>query len=183
MQFAIQHHLSGESIANKEIERKGSEDQHAAANVQDVYIMEGGHDAIRKRPVESVTTSSLNNNEPNNHSHSPSSSLQQHCRINKRVCYHASQQFGHYPKCQVFTMGGGAITSTLCGHAIHLLSLFEYYGQSPHEYSGMVIGYAHGIFDNEFGVMSVLGVALAKPIMLGMNEGTFVKWVWWYLLD
>ena len=56
-------------------------------------------------------------------------------------------------------------------------------GKVPMRIVGGTLGMSMMPLIMGLGVVSVLGVALAKPIMLGMNEGTFVKWVWWYLLD
>jgi hypothetical protein len=183
--YAIQHHLSGDS---RKTERKDSEDpvNTKPQKLQDLHEVdvEGGRDAVKKRPA-----SSPENNETYN-------------ELSERSEGTHSRKSGHKSKSSqliwAITVGliGGCATMLTNAMGpilnVYLLSVAELSPQSyvgtramffcflnmgkiPMRIVGGTLGMSMVPLILGLGIVSVVGVFMAKPIMLKMNENTFVK--------
>ena len=181
--YAIEHHISGDSRDEK-MERKGSDDVIDGIQKNDI---EGGHDinedddTIKQRLVSETThDSAIDNNQYNNHSNSNRSTT-------------TTSRF--FWAIAVGAIGGCATMLTNSMGPIlniYLLSVeqlspqsyvgtramffcFLNMGKLPMRIWGGTLGLPMLPLAVGLGLVSVLGVFLAKPIMMGMNEKTFVK--------
>jgi hypothetical protein len=184
--FAIQHHLSGDS---RKDERKGSDDPIVIdtndacqqTKLQDLHEVdvEGGQDAVKKRPVSSPENDDVNNEGA-------------HIRKSSGQKTKSSQLLWAIT---VGLIGGSATMLTNAMGPIlnvYLLSVAELSPQSyvgtramffcflnlgkiPMRIVGGTLGMPMMPLVLGLGIPSVVGVFLAKPIMLKMNEKTFVK--------
>jgi hypothetical protein len=183
--YAIQHHLSGDSKEHK-IERKGSEDSnnndHAYQHKLHEVDIEGGHDDIKKRQTNNSSSSSNNHAKSINGTNTLKS---KHHSTTSRLLWAIT----------VGTIGGCATMLTNSMGPIlnvYLLSVAELSPQSyvgtramffcflnlgkiPMRIVGGTLGMVMLPLVGICGLVSVVGVFLAKSIMLGMNEKTFVK--------
>jgi uncharacterized membrane protein YfcA len=170
--YAIQHHLSGDSREHK-IERKGSEENFLLG-------------------TQSTQEDSHGDIEGGNHG--DAAKRRHHAFSSAKEAHHSATS--HFLWASTVGIIGGCATMLTNSMGpilnVYLLSVAELSPQSyvgtramffcflnlgkvPMRVMGGTLGAAMLPLVVGLGLVSVLGVLLAKPIMLGMNEKTFVR--------
>ena len=167
--YAIQHHLSGDSKEHK-VERKGSEDHHTE-NLQDVDV-EGGHNEMRKSPTAELRTS---NNKSSSKNHSTAYRLLWASTVGVIGGCATMLTNSMGPILNVYLLSVAELSPQAYVGTRAMFFCFLNMGKIPMRIFGGTLGMPMVPLIVGLGLVSVLGVALAKPIMLGMNEKTFVK--------
>lgn len=176
--YAIQHHLSGDSREHK-VERKGSEENFAlgtqSTREESHEDIEGGNhgDAAKRRHHAS---SSAREAAPDRTKHPSASShffWASAVGIIGGCATMLTNSMG--PILNVYLLSVAELSPQSYVGTRAMFFCFLNLGKIPMRVMGGTLGVAMLPLVVGLGLVSVLGVLLAKPIMLGMNEKTFVR--------
>lgn len=178
--YAIQHHLSGDS---KKTERKGSEDnlETNSTHRQETHDVdvEGGHDALKQRLTVSSGTqgASNSNNEANRNKPNQSATSRLVWAMAVGLIGGCATMLTNSmgPILNVYLLSVAELSPQSYIGTRAMFFCFLNLGKIPMRIVGGTLGSVMLPLIGVLGLISVLGVFLAKPIMLGMNEKTFVK--------
>jgi hypothetical protein len=178
--FAIQHHLSGDSREHK-IERKGSEEAGNTSDQQASFEqdIEGGHDEIKKRPTSSNINATRDeptrkNNHKSNH-HSTASRILWAITVGTIGGCATMLTNSMGPILNVYLLSVAELSPQSFVGTRAMFFCFLNMGKVPMRILAGTLGRQMLPSIVVLGSVSVLGVFFAKPIMLSMNEKTFVK--------
>ncbi|KAL3804154.1 hypothetical protein HJC23_013673 [Cyclotella cryptica] len=176
--YAIQHHLSGDSREHK-IERKRSEEnivlgtQSTKEEAHD--DIEGGNrsDAVKRRNHASASTHEAVTTQTKHHSATTHFLWASAVGIIGGCATMLTNSMG--PILNVYLLSVAELSPQSYVGTRAMFFCFLNLGKLPMRVIGGTLGAVMLPLVAGLGLVSVFGVLLAKPIMLGMNEKTFVR--------
>jgi uncharacterized membrane protein YfcA len=171
--YAIQHHLSGDSKEQK-VERKGSEDEPGINATQLHDDIEGGsgHDGDTHALLSSKDVGATRSKAT---THSTTSRLLWATTVGIIGGCATMLTNSMGPILNVYLLSVAELSPQSYVGTRAMFFCFLNMGKLPMRVMGGTIGAPMLPLIGSCGLVSILGVLLAKPIMLGMSEKTFVR--------